>query len=237
MTIEVRLAPLDGAAGDALEARGLALLDEAERERVSRYRHTPSRRAFIVARGVLRTLLSELAPSTAPEAWRFETGERGKPIVPGGPSFNLSHTDGLVVVAASTASVNLGVDVEAIDRSSDLDKLAQRYFSPFEARAWMRRPHDERRDRFFDLWTLKESYMKATGLGFALGLSTFWFDLDARPLAFHADPGVDLAPERWAFRCWACGRHRISLCVDANAVVRHAWEGAGERPDAVLRHG
>lgn len=234
MTIHIRLAHL----GDpSLEERGRALLSATERDRVERYRHEPSRHAFVVARGVVRTLLSELSPRVAPAQWRFDKGVRGKPFAPGGPAFNLSHTDGLVVVAASLRPCALGVDVEATDRTSDLDKLAQRYFSAFEAAAWMKRPVDERRARFFDLWTLKESYMKATGAGFALGLSSFRFDLDRQPMGFDVDPGVDDDPNRWAFRCWALGRHRVSLCVDGEADVRWSRENesaGGEAP--TLRH-
>ena len=240
-TLCVRLARTDDAGAEARLAEASALLSPEERQRVAAYRHVPSRRAFILARGVLRTLLSELDPRVLPQAWRLQLGPRGKPMVANGPSFNVSHTEGLVVVVGARVPLALGVDAEATDRTSDLDKLAQRYFAPREVAAWGTRDASERRDRFFDLWTLKESYMKATGEGFALGLSSFWFDLDRQPLGFDADAEVDDAPERWRFGAWGWGRHRIAVCCDAVTLpsldVRQCDRLAGAAAaDWALRH-
>ena len=219
-TLFVRLARTDDAGAEARIAQAATLLSPDEQRRVAKYLHEPSRRAFTLARGVLRVLLSELDPNTAPCDWRPLLGVRGKPYLGDGPSFNVSHTDGLVVVVASLGPIALGVDAEATDRASDLDKLAQRYFAATEVAAWGARAPEQRRDRFFDLWTLKESYMKATGAGFALGLSSFRFDLDTTPLGFAVDEGVDGAAERWRFGAWAWGRHRIALCCDADSTPR-----------------
>lgn len=86
-------------------------------------------------------------------------GEQGKPYLPGGPEFNLSHSRGAVAVAVGDCPV--GIDLERIRKY--MDALPQRIFSREELR-WFRENGELKRD-FFTLWTLKESYYKLLGTG------------------------------------------------------------------------
>src|SRR5690606_33310169 len=99
-------------------------------------------------------------------------GQTDVPLV-----FNLSHTDGLIACAVSRGR-EVGVDVEWLDRrGGDID-VADRFFSRYEVQALYAQPPERRRDRFFRYWTLKESYIKARGMGLALPLDRFSFELD-----------------------------------------------------------
>ncbi len=104
-----------------------------------------------------RALLREaLGLETLPE---LRTNEYGKPYLPGGPQFSLSHTRGAVAAAIGTGPV--GVDLERVRPLKA--KLPQRVLSPSEL-AWFQ-DRGQRPEDFFTLWTLKESYYKYLGTG------------------------------------------------------------------------
>lgn len=161
-----------------------SLLTEDERVRHQRLRFERDKRQFLATRALVRTVLSCYEPAVSPSEWRFAIGERGKPSISepasaSGWHFNLSNTRGLVVCAVSGVHSRLGVDVERLDRSNDLLALADRYFSPMEVSELRTLSSSEQPSRFFDYWTLKESYIKAHGLGLAIPLDSFSFLLGA----------------------------------------------------------
>jgi len=89
--------------------------------------------------------------------------------------FNLSHSGNMVFCAVSDTDV--GCDVEQI-KNIDMG-IAARFFFREEYAAISACPDSERRnDMFFRYWTLKESFMKATGLGFELALDDFCVLID-----------------------------------------------------------
>lgn len=119
--------------------------------------------AFLLARyAVKRETGEELearpSPSGRPEAARP------------GVFFSLSHSGGAVACAVGDSPV--GADVERI-RPVRTEALARRFFAPEETRALLRLPPERRLAAFFELWTRKESYLKALGTGLARPLSSF----------------------------------------------------------------
>lgn len=196
-----------------------ALLTPDERTRHGRFHFERDQRLFLATRALVRTVLSQYAP-VAPADWRFGAGEHGKPHIapPRAPHlwFNLSNTRGLVVCAVSLAHEALGTDVEAIDRRGELLAIADRSFSPFERAALRALPAEAQLARFFAYWTLKESYIKARGLGLALPLDAFSFLLDDRDevgVAFEPRLGDDAS--RWRFALHqASPRHMLAVGVD-----------------------
>lgn len=98
--------------------------------------------------------------------------ENGKPYLAEYPNifFNLSHSGDTVMCAVSDGEV--GCDVE---KTASVDmRIANRFFHESEAAAISElSDENERRQLFYRLWTLKESFMKTTGLGFALPLRDF----------------------------------------------------------------
>lgn len=111
--------------------------------------------------------LEEADPHQTPQY-----GEHGKPYYPGLPSlhFSLSHCPGRVLCLL--ADREAGCDVESINRG-DI-RVAARYFAPEEYACILEAPDEAARLRMFcRFWTLRESLMKCTGLGFALIPSSF----------------------------------------------------------------
>lgn len=98
-------------------------------------------------------------------------GPYGKPAFADRPlQFSLSHSGERALCCVSEYPV--GCDVEKI-RPLRRD-VAGRYFSAQERRALAEcAAQPERDDLFFRLWTLKESFVKCTGLGFSLPFHEF----------------------------------------------------------------
>ncbi len=154
-------------------ARFEALLDAEERARADRFVFAEHRMRFVVAHGLLRSLLAAYR-NAAPGALRFDEGPYGKPSLAGGagPRFSLSHSeDGIAVALARDADV--GVDIERMRAMKDRDDLVGRFFSDGEKDAYFALPLARREQAFFRLWTRKEAFVKGIGLGFSRPLGSF----------------------------------------------------------------
>ena len=163
---------------DELERR----LPDDERRRAARFRAAVARHRFVLARTMLREVVGGRLEA-APETLVFATGERGKPyLVEPAPRtalhFNFSHSG--QVAALALASDEVGVDVEALRRVANADRLARRFYSPAET-ATVCALEGEVRDRaFLRIWTCKEAYLKATGLGVGMALAEVETEPDPR---------------------------------------------------------
>jgi 4'-phosphopantetheinyl transferase len=143
------------------------LLSEPEKQRCQLITHSRSCRQYVLARGQLRVLLGHYL-QLAPELVQINCGDQGKPQV-AGLEFNLSHSGDLVAYAFST--VPLGIDVEQ-QRDLDAAALVKRFFTPQEWQEWQKLPAAEQKRAFFQVWTIKEAYVKAIGTGLSQSLST-----------------------------------------------------------------
>lgn len=203
-------------------ADALAWMSSEERRRHDRFAFEHSRAEHRLTRWLVRATLSRFAP-VEPGAWRFVPNAHGRPEIAGpetrfGLRFNASNTRGLVAVAVARDH-DVGVDVEETSRPPALE-MAPRYFAPREVAALDALPASERAERFWAHWTLKEAYIKARGMGLALPLDAFAFDVDTDPVRVAFDPRVADDPARWAFSRHApTPRHRLALAVPAGARV------------------
>jgi 4'-phosphopantetheinyl transferase len=200
--------------------RGLLFLSSEETARHSRFLMADAARTFLSARILLRSVLS-LYGALPPAAWRFDTNPWGRPHIasqdsPPGLVFNLSHKPGLVTCLVGSCR-DLGVDVEDTSvRRAYLLEIASRFFSPCEAAALHELPDTKQAQRFFQLWTLKEAYIKARGRGLSLGLSRFSFSVDeaASAATVRFDDGFDDDRETWDFGLFhPDDRHLIATAV------------------------
>ncbi|MFM8332974.1 MAG: 4'-phosphopantetheinyl transferase family protein [Candidatus Methylumidiphilus sp.] len=182
---EIHVHRLDLAScADDLASADWNLLDAAERERALRIRHEPTRRCFVHVRAALRSLLAQHL-GCGPGTIAFDFGAKGKPRLAGaapdeGLVFNVSHSGncGLIALARDTA---LGVDVERCRAMASRDSMAERCFAAAELAWWRGLPDDARERAFFRLWSCKEAFVKATGIGIALGLADCAVDLSGPP--------------------------------------------------------
>ena len=157
-------------------------LSADERQRASRFRSAKHRRRFTLARGSLRSILSQYLGTSA-GAVRFSYGTHGKPRLANTHEppleFNLSHA-GEYALCALTKNHSIGIDIEKI-RNTDPDyylRLATRFFSRKEFEAIKAAPEHHRTLFFFSCWTRKEAYLKRHGVGLRLPLSGFTVNVD-----------------------------------------------------------
>lgn len=206
-----------------LDDRDRDLLSQDERARCARFVFDRDRRDFAAAHALLRASLSHYA-NVPPAAWTFDARPRGKPFIvscSGQPalSFNLSHTHGFVACAIA-ASGDVGIDVESIDRSADGPKIAARYYSQAE-NDWLDACDPrERSIRFIELWTLKEAYIKAIGLGLSHPLNAFGFAFEGEyDLRFCPPP--DTQASAWRFALFSPSeRCRIAIAARTGSSAR-----------------
>lgn len=196
----------------AIVAPWLSVSERARRDGIV---HPRALAEFLAGRHMLRSLMAPLV-GARPESVAIVESERGAlaldPRAHGVTwRFNITHTDGLVALAIARAPI--GVDVEWLARPGRTVELAERYFAPTEVAALFALPEARRRDRFFDLWTLKEAYIKARGLGLAIPLDSFAFTLerDAIAIAITAEAN-DVPGAHWRFHLTDVGTsHRLAV--------------------------
>ncbi len=190
-------------------ARLSTFLSPDEATRADRFRFPELRSRYIAGRGALRCILGH-SLGLDPQNVCFDYEANGKPVLAHPPtesgtlSFNVSHSHGLALCAI-TLNRNIGVDLEYLHRTVDVDSIAERFFSLNERAALRSVPADQRRARFFRYWTCKEACIKATGLGVSQ-LEEFEVELRGADTARLKSPG------RWCL-------YELSPSDDYTAVV------------------
>lgn len=199
-------------------ARYESLLSADEIERYRRFYFEADRITFLIAHALVRTALSHYAP-TPPAEWRFRCNRYGRPEIdpvfsPSTLRFNLTHASGLVGCVV-TDGVDCGVDVESIRPVGNLLRLARSVLAPQELAELRSRAPASRLSRFYQYWTLKESYIKARGVGLSLPLRGIDFRFDgARLTGFATSDAVGDDPARWQFSHGQVDRtHKLAVAL------------------------
>ncbi|KXX72316.1 4'-phosphopantetheinyl transferase superfamily protein [Flammeovirga sp. SJP92] len=152
----------------------LALLDGEELKRYKRFISDIKREEFLTARTFLKyTLAKELG--VEPKQISLSYSENGKPFLSkiyGEFYFNLSHSNGYIVLAISNNEV--GVDLEPI---SALDEEKLKWFLSTQELKEVKSIKDDaqRKLALFQLFTMKEAFIKATDKSYLLDTFTFWY--------------------------------------------------------------
>ena len=141
------------------------------RERTARMRRETDRMATIAGEGMIRFLLAGKT-GEKPEAIPICRTETGKPYSPGHPYFSISHSAGAVAVCLAEREV--GLDIEKLREAPY--RTMRRFCTPEEQDYILSAGNEEeKRHRFFTVWTLKEAYFKCTGKGLSAGLQSVSF--------------------------------------------------------------
>jgi 4'-phosphopantetheinyl transferase len=161
---------------DALDLPVLfEILSLDERERAQRFQAPKAKYEFVLTRGTLRMLLGS-ALGKHPNAVRFEYSDHGKPALGASEHsdlrFSVSHAEGIALFAFAR-SREVGVDIEFVERSGDLNAIAERFFSAREKETLRELSGSDSREAFFRCWTRKEAYIKARGEGLSIPLDQF----------------------------------------------------------------
>jgi 4'-phosphopantetheinyl transferase len=181
----------------------LEILSEDEIEKYNRFRFSTDRHLYLVSHALIRIALSNYI-DLDPDKWRFIYNKFGRPEIH--PSlgvpflrFNLSHTQGLVSCLV-VLSIDAGVDIENHTRFNDLDTLPQDVFSSSEFSCLDGMPEEEKKERFFTYWTLKEAFLKGRGMGLAFPLNQISFHLKTgEPISVSFDLNLQGNTLDWQF--------------------------------------
>lgn len=194
-------------------------LSDDERAKAGRLQVARERDRFVVARGVLRDILSRYL-NVAPGVIRFEYGEAGKPELTSKVNveqvrFNVTHSGSLAVYGI-TRERQIGVDIERVRPFRDLERIAKRFFAPSEWSALRLLPAELRDEGFFNCWTRKEAFLKATGVGVAYPLSSFAVTLrPGEPAKFLELESEVFGRTRWILEHLAPASGYVgALCVE-----------------------
>ena len=151
-------------------------LSEKEIARAERFAFLRDKNSFIAGRGTLRVILGRYL-DVSPASISIHQGPFQKPFVP--PSsrktafqFNLSHSHGLALLALALDN-QVGIDVEKLRPEFATEEAAAQFFSAKERNELQSLPPESRVQGFFNCWTRKEAYVKATGRGLQVPLDSF----------------------------------------------------------------
>lgn len=178
------------------------ILAPDENERAKRFKFAIHRSRFIVARGALRQILSNyLGVSADSLAFQYNNGkpELAGPCKSASLDFNVSHSGELALIAV-TQSRSVGIDIEEIRSEVDCLEVARSFFSKREQAALSALPSEKQRNAFFACWTRKEAFLKASGMGISVPLSTFSVSIepDKEPVLEEVATNSE-AVEYWSF--------------------------------------
>lgn len=159
----------------AREEQLFKLLSAEEHARALRFKFDQHRRRFIVAKGVLRLILARYV-TEAPDRISFALNPYGKPELnnPKGLTlqFNASDSNEMALYAITPAEP-VGVDIECVQKHIEAEAIAERFFSDHEIQELSTLPPPQRTGAFFNIWTRKEAFIKALGLGLSFPLKDF----------------------------------------------------------------
>ena len=236
---DIHLWYMDQADFDLAELRGNCLdwLTELELARYQRYQFDRHRKQLLLGRILIRSVLSQYDQSIEPASWRFSQNDYGKPAIHSEQQrlplfFNLSHSDDKLVLAVASFE-NIGVDIEHCGKQRRIGKISGRYFSAREATELLAVPEQSRLQRFYELWTLKEAYIKACGEGLAISLQQFSYSFPStEKLAIEFDPAREDDPGCWQLWQLDAGeKFKLALAarVEEGAEIQNlsSWQMTG----------
>jgi 4'-phosphopantetheinyl transferase len=190
---------------------GLSYLSAAEKEVYHRYRVQFKKAEFCVGRVLLKQILGNYL-GIEPLMIHFQKNQFGKLYLdesfqyPQGRriKFNLAHSAKMVAMAV-TLENEIGLDVEKVGRPI-LD-IAKRYFTPGEQEYISGFPPELQNEAAYRIWTRKEAYLKAKGVGLSMPLESFDVTRLAREIYFHS--------------CQPQKGYHLSVAVDAQASLEY----------------
>lgn len=150
-----------------------SVLSEEEKQRADRFYFENDKDRFIIYHACKRIILSNYLKQKPREIIIF-LQKNGKPFLKNTPlHFNLSHTKEMAILAVSK-DVEIGIDIEKINPSTDYLGIAKRFFHVREYQQLLKTKDAQmQQQQFFVLWTAKEAILKATGEGITAGLDNF----------------------------------------------------------------
>ncbi|WP_052417349.1 4'-phosphopantetheinyl transferase family protein [Cellvibrio mixtus] len=223
---------VDGIVFEDFSLRYSYMLSADEIEKINGFMFEKDRLICLVSRVLLRLSLSSYSSCKAPEDWTFSREKYGKPyLVDGGSGelkFNLTHSGSFVCCAVTTAG-EVGVDIETTTFIKDVDGVVNRFFATEEKEFLKTLAEYEKQPFFFRLWTIKESYVKALGVGMNIPFDSFCINTES---ILNARVDVryefDRANRKWQFFSQTHSRdaYPVAVAVLTDCQLNLVWRDA-----------
>lgn len=162
----------------------LQYVSSEKQDRIKRFlRYEDAQRALYAELLIRRIICEKLDIKNSDIV--FDKNSYGKPFLENCRDFhfNLSHSKDWIVCAAG--SIPVGIDVEVV-KPMEMD-IARRFFSKEEYAGIVSKDESERLSHFFELWTLKESYIKAWGKGLSIPLDSFTMRINGNVIEIETE--------------------------------------------------
>ena len=193
----------------------LGFLSSAEKLRYDQY-HPKAARLFLISRVLVKTVLADKL-GISPHEVNLLLHPNGKPFVEGSKAvyFNLTHSADVIILAV-TEEREIGVDIEQVDREFEWMRVDS-VLAPIEIE-WIK--ENELTDpfsvyqRFFQIWTLKEAYIKCTGEGMSRHLKKLNFHVLPEHIQFLDSTNDAQKTEEYYFESYIYDSNFIfSICL------------------------
>ncbi len=166
-----------------LPTRLFASLDSSEQQRAQQLKTEDLYRRFVVAHAAMRSILSQYL-GASPGNIHLMQPARKKPSIHQaqnqmGIDFNLSHSHEMALIAVSQTFL-VGIDIEHIRNMPDVTQVAKRFFTTKEYALLLQSSPQTQLALFFKIWTAKEAFLKAKGLGLSGYLDQFSIQLNTQ---------------------------------------------------------
>lgn len=200
-----------------------SMLDQTEQQYASAFKNDQLHKRYVEIRARLRVLLGA-AVNFPPEKLRIDIAEYGKPYLLDYPdlAFNISHTENKMIVAIAYNCL-LGVDIESCKDRANLSALVEKCFAEEEKNYWQQLPKAQQTRAFYQFWTRKEAFVKATGRGLALGLRQCVINPED-PIKFLRIPLAYGQASEWFIRDIDLGESICGALAVKNKDVNHIGE-------------
>jgi len=167
-----------------------SVLSAAELHRADRFARESDQAHFKQRRAFRRYCAATMLGSSRPlSKILFDETENGRPYLSDLPDVWFSFAScRFGFLGAWSTTHGIGVDLEDHSINLEVVKLADRYYSGAEASAVEGLEGPDRRQAFFQFWSLKEAALKSIGEGLPFGLDAFEFELDPNLRVVHAPP-------------------------------------------------
>lgn len=168
---------IDKSPSDDEFQRMMQIISLSTRRKIERYKFREDMERTLIGEILIRHIIKEKFGISNHEI-HFSNNSYGKPYAVNLESFNynISHSGCWVVLAVDHAPI--GIDIEKI-KSIDLD-IAKHFFSTKEYLDLMNTDISKRTSYFYQLWSMKESYVKQVGKGLTIPLNSFSVQFDPK---------------------------------------------------------
>ncbi|MBE7150862.1 4'-phosphopantetheinyl transferase superfamily protein [Bacillus mycoides] len=183
MPYEVFAIKLDSSIDDVIFKTLIRLVSEEKQKKIMRFHRVEDAKRTLLADLLARYAISYKTGMKCEEI-NFKNNKYGKPLLVNIPNvyFNTSHSAQWIVCAISSQPI--GIDIEFIEQINC--EIAKQFFSEDEYVKLSRESEENKLDYFYQLWTLKESYVKAIGKGLSIPLDSFSISIDSKEIKLKA---------------------------------------------------